>query len=88
MNGRCPGGGKLGSWDRTADLGRIGLPSLVVGARHDTMDPKHLEWMAGALGRGRYLHCPDGSHMPMYDDREVYFDGLIRFIRDVDAGRF
>jgi hypothetical protein len=24
----------------------------------------------------------------MYDDQERYMDGLIRFLRDVDAGRF
>jgi proline iminopeptidase len=80
--------GKLEAWDRTADLGRIAVPTLVIGARHDTMDPKHMEWMATALSRGRYLYCPNGSHLAMYDDQQVYFEGLIRFIRDVDGGRF
>jgi len=81
-------GGKLERWDRTADLGRITVPTLVIGARHDTMDPKHMEWMAGAFGRGRYHYCPNGSHLAMYDDQQVYFEGLIEFIRDVDEGRF
>ena len=80
--------GKLVSWDRTADLGKITVPTLVIGAQHDTMDPKHMEWMAGALGKGRYLYCPNGSHMAMYDDQKVYFTGLVQFIRDVNAGRF
>ena len=31
--------GKLSDWDRTDDLGRIEVPTLVIGARHDTMDP-------------------------------------------------
>jgi proline iminopeptidase len=44
--------------------------------------------MAVAVQRGRYLYCPDGSHMAMYDDQERYMDGLVRFLRDVDAGRF
>jgi proline iminopeptidase len=52
------------------------------------MDPKHMEWMAGEFTNGRYLHCPDGSHFALYDDQVIYYDGLIRFIRDVDAGRF
>ena len=34
--------GKLLRWDRTADLARITVPTLLIGARHDTMDPKHL----------------------------------------------
>jgi proline iminopeptidase len=80
--------GKLERWDRTADLDRIAVPTLVVGAAHDTMDPAHMKMMAGAVQRGRYLHCPHGSHMAMYDDQERYVDGLVRFLRDVDAKRF
>jgi proline iminopeptidase len=51
------------------------------------MDPKHMEWMASAFPNGRYLYCPNGSHFAMYDDQVTYFDGLIRFIRNIDAGR-
>jgi proline iminopeptidase len=80
--------GKLERWDRTADLKEITVPTLVIGARYDTMDPGHMERMAASLPNGRYLYCPEGSHLAMYDDQEVYFEGLIRFIKDVDAGRF
>jgi proline iminopeptidase len=80
--------GKLVNWDRSGDLGRITVPTLVIGAAHDTMDPKHMEWMAGQLANGRFLLCADGSHLALYDDQKVYFDGLIKFIKDVDAGRF
>jgi proline iminopeptidase len=79
--------GKLLKWDRTADLGRITVPTLVIGARYDTMDPKHMEWMAGQLKKGRYLYCPNGSHMAIYDDQKVYVEGIVQFLRDVDAGR-
>ncbi|MCI0686627.1 MAG: proline iminopeptidase-family hydrolase [Sporichthyaceae bacterium] len=77
--------GKLEHWDRTSDLPDITVPALVIGARHDTMDPKHLEWMAGQLGNGRYLYCPDGSHLAQYDDQQVYMTGLIEFIDEVAA---
>lgn len=80
--------GKLLEWDRTADLPKITVPTLVIGARYDTMDPAHMEWMAGQLPQGRYLACPNGSHMALYDDQETFFTGLIRFIRDVDGGNF
>lgn len=76
--------GLLLHWDRTADLNTIRVPTMTIGARHDTMDPKHMEAMAGALPRGRHLHLPDGSHMSMFDDQERYFAGLIDFLRDVD----
>lgn len=80
--------GKLAQWDRTADLRQIEAPTLTIGARYDTMDPKHMEWMASAVRRGRYLDCPQGSHCALYDDQNTYFSGLIQFIHDVDAGRF
>jgi proline iminopeptidase len=80
--------GKLLHWDRTADLGKIAVPTLVVGARHDTMDPAHMETMAGRVQRGRYLFCPDGSHLALYDDPQVYAGGIVGFIRDVDTGAF
>ena len=80
--------GKLEQWDRTKDLPSITVPTLTVGAAFDTMDPKHMEWMATQVKRGRYLHCPKGSHLALYDDQQAYFDGVIRFLKDVDAGRF
>jgi proline iminopeptidase len=80
--------GKLEKWDRTADLGKITVPTLVIGAAHDTMDPEHMRRVAEKVGHGRYLHCPEGSHMAMYDDQKTYMAGVIGFLRDVDAGRF
>ena len=80
--------GKLEKWDRTQDLGKLSLPTLVIGGQHDTMDPKHMKWMAGAVKKGRYLYCANGSHMSMYDDQKTYFNGVIRFVRDVNAGKF
>jgi proline iminopeptidase len=80
--------GILAKWDRTADLGKIAVPTLVVGARYDTMDPEHMKMMASKMPNARYLYCPNGSHMALYDDQKVWFDGVIRFIKDVDEGRF
>jgi len=80
--------GKLERWDRTAELGRITMPTLVIGAEHDTMDPAHMKMMASAVRHGRYLYCPNGSHLAMYDDQQRYMDGVIQFLHDVDAKRF
>jgi proline iminopeptidase len=80
--------GKLATWDRTPDLGRIEVPTLFIGARHDTMDPAHMEKMAALVKHGRYLLCPNGSHMAMYDDQAVYIKGLTEFVKDVAAARF
>jgi proline iminopeptidase len=78
--------GKLLTWDRRADLSRIRVPTLVMGAQHDTMDPDHLRWMASQLPQGRYHHCPDGSHLAIVDDQETYFEGLVGFLEELQAG--
>ncbi|MBT8219436.1 MAG: proline iminopeptidase-family hydrolase [Bacteroidia bacterium] len=82
------GDATLQGWDRTPDLPKIMVPTLCIGAEYDTMDPKYMEYMSTQFANGRYLHCPDGSHMTMYDDQEHYFPGLVQFINDVDAGDF
>ena len=79
--------GKLEKWDRSADLKTIPTPTLVIGAQHDTMDPKHMAWMATQFPRGRFLLCPNGGHAALYDDQQTYFTGLVAFLEDLDAGK-
>ena len=75
--------GTLEDWDRSRDLQHIEVPTLVIGATHDTMDPGHMRWMSGQLPQGRYLHCPDGSHLAQFDDPGHYFPGLIDFLKSL-----
>jgi proline iminopeptidase len=77
--------GRLEKWDRKADLAKITVPTLVIGGTHDTMDPKHMEWVSKQVKDGRFLLCPSGTHMSMWDDQEHYFPGLVAFLRDVDG---
>jgi proline iminopeptidase len=77
--------GRLLNWDRSKDLHRITVPTLVIGAQHDTMDPKYMAGMAKKLPHGQFLLCTKGSHMAMYDDQQTYFKGLIGFLQKVEA---
>ncbi len=79
-------GGRLLTWDRKADLPKITVPTLMVGAKYDTMDPLHMEWMSKQVKNGKYLYCPNGSHLSMWDDQKVFMDGVIKFIKETDAG--
>ena len=81
-------GGNLVNWDVSKRLPEIKTPSLTIGGTFDTMDPEHMKWMSTQVQHGRFLLCPNGSHMSMYDDQKNYFPGLIQFIKDVDAGVF
>ncbi len=79
-------GGNLINWDVSKELPKIKTPTLTIGGKHDTMDPEHMKWMSTQVQNGRFLLCPNGSHMSMYDDQKNYFPGLIQFIKDVDGG--
>ena len=74
--------GKLEKWDVTAQLPKIKVPTLVIGATHDTMDPAHMEMVSKKVQNGRFLLCPEGSHMSMWDDQAHYFPGLISFLKE------
>jgi proline iminopeptidase len=78
--------GKLTKWNRKRDLSKIKVPTLTIGAKYDTMDPAHMKWMSTQVQNGTFLYCPNGSHMCLYDDQKVYFDGLTKFINLVDKG--
>jgi proline iminopeptidase len=78
--------GKLSKWDRVADLPKLVVPILSIGGQYDTMDPKHMKMISEKVPNGSYLYCPNGSHMSLYDDQEVYMAGLIKFIKAVNTG--
>lgn len=78
----------LADWSIKSRLGGISVPTLMVGGEYDTMDPKAMEEQSKLVQNGRYLHCPNGSHLPMWDDQEIFMDGVIKFIRDVDEGNY
>ena len=78
------GAGNLLHWDRSADLPKIKVPTLTIGAKYDTMDPEYMRWMSTQVQHGSFVYCPNGSHSAMWDDQQVYFAGLTRFILKVD----
>ncbi|MES2891404.1 MAG: proline iminopeptidase-family hydrolase [Bacteroidota bacterium] len=80
--------GKLTTWDVKAQLPTIKIPTLTIGGRFDTMDPEHMKWMSTQVQNGENLTCPNGSHMSLYDDQQVYMMGLIKFLEEVNDGRF
>ena len=66
--------GRLAKWDIKNRLKEIAIPTLMIGARHDTMDPKAMEEQSKLVQKGRYLYCPNGSHLAMWDDQKSVYD--------------
>lgn len=77
--------GRLAAWDIKARLGEIAVPTLMIGAKHDTMDPKAMEEQSKMVKNGSYLYCPNGSHLSMWDDQQVFMNGVIKWIKEVDG---
>lgn len=81
------GNATLKNWDVCKQLKTIAVPTLVIGSKHDTMDPKHMEWMSKEVQNGRFLFCPNGSHLSQYDDQKTYIPGVIQFLNDVNDNK-
>ena len=77
----------LKNWDVSDRLKEIKTPTVMLGAKYDTIDPKYMEWMATVLQNGRSVNT-NGGHVSRFDNPEIYFNGLIKFIKDVDNGTF
>lgn len=81
------GDATLKDWDVSERLKDIKVPTLMLGAKHDTMDPKYMEWMATEVQNGSSV-TTNGSHLSQFDDPDTYFSALVKFIKDVDRGEF
>lgn len=77
-------GGRLIDWDIKDRLPEITVPTLMVGATHDTMDPEAMRAQSEAVADGTFLLCPNGSHLCMWDDREVFMAGVAAFVDAVE----
>ena len=73
--------GNYKDWDRWNDLHRIGVETLLLVGRHDTMAPGQIEKMSRLMPHARAVVCENGSHMAMYDDQVRYFAALLAFLR-------
>jgi proline iminopeptidase len=79
--------GNFKNWDRWADLPKIKVPTLIIAGRHGTMNPDDIRRMGSLIPHSRVV-ITEGSHLEMYDDQERYFREIVRFIKDVEAGKF
>jgi len=79
--------GTFKDWDRWKDLPKIDVPTLLIGARYDEMNPEDIRKMGRLIPRSRVAICENGSHLAMWDDQQAYFRHLVGFLQDVEKGR-
>ena len=78
--------GNFKNWDRFADLPKIKVPTLIIAGEKGTMNPDDIRRMGKLIPRSRVV-LTKGSHLEMYDDQENYFRAIVKFIKDVEAGK-
>jgi proline iminopeptidase len=79
--------GNFKDWDRWNDLSKITVPTLLIVGEHDEMNPDDIRRMGKLIPNSRVI-VTKGSHLSMYDDQETYFRELIRFVKEVESGKF
>ncbi len=75
--------GNLRNWERWDRLPEIKVKALTIGARYDEMDPADMKLMAELMPNATNAYCANGSHLPMWDDQEAYFEHLLGYLRTV-----
>ena len=75
--------GNTKDWERWDRLHEIKTKTLTIGARYDEMDPDDMKKMATLIPNGSFAYCPNGSHLCMWDDQAVYFQQLLKFLKNL-----
>jgi proline iminopeptidase len=81
-------GGRLVGWECWTRLKNLSVPTLMIGSHYDTMNPEEMEEMSKLVQHGKYLNCPTGGHLSMWDAQHEYYPGIIDFIKNVDEKKF
>lgn len=80
--------GNFKDWDMWDRLPNIKVPTLVLGAMYDEMNPEDMKREGRLIPNSRTYLCPNGSHLAMYDDQQNYFKSLIGFLKEVEDNKF
>jgi len=77
--------GRLRTWDRISDLGRIDVPTLVTCGRYDELTPACAETIAAGVRDGRMVVFEQSAHIAHLEEAERYAGVVESFLREVDA---
>ena len=79
--------GTLRTWDVTDRLGEIGMPTLLVGGRHDECTPGHLADMHARIPGSQLAIIEDASHLCFTEQPEVFTSLVNTFLDRHDGAR-
>ena len=76
--------GRLRTWDRTADLGSIRVPTLVTCGRYDELTPACSETIAAGIAGARMVVFEESAHVAHLEEPERYAAVVGGFLAEVD----
>lgn len=89
---RCPPGGYAGCcdalahYDLRAELGRITVPTLVIGAERDPSTPlEHARELAAGIPNARLLEVADAAHLANIQQADVVTSAMLAHLTAVRA---
>jgi proline-specific peptidase len=77
--------GRLRTWDRTPDLGRIDVPTLVTCGRYDEITPACSETIAEGIPDARVVVFEESAHVAHLEEAEAYAGAVEEFLESVEA---
>ena len=70
--------------DRTGDLGRITIPTLVLGGAEDQITPPDgMRKLAGALPNARYVEIPEAGHLAPLENPLAANEAILSFLQSL-----
>ena len=77
--------GRLRTWDRTPDLGRIDVPTLITCGRYDEITPACSETIAKGIPDARVVVFEESAHVAHLEEAEAYAGTVEEFLESVEA---
>ncbi|TFK49610.1 proline-specific peptidase [Heliocybe sulcata] len=72
--------GTLKTWSVTDSLTKISCPTLLINGENDTVQDFTMEPFFRDIPRVKWISFGKSSHMPMYEEKERYFQVLTQFL--------
>lgn len=79
--------GTLKTWDITARLPEITVPTLLLSGRYDEATPLMVETIHRSIPGSEWVLFEKSSHMPHVEETERYVQVLDTFFRQIEEAR-
>ncbi|MDF7801183.1 proline iminopeptidase-family hydrolase [Pontiellaceae bacterium B1224] len=76
--------GNLKDWDRSDQLGRISVPTLILVGRHDELTPACSDTIHQGIAGSKLVVFEKSSHIPHIEEGAAYLSTVSAFLSQVD----